>query len=555
METHKKTSRRPELVFGMVGPAGTRLDDLAIELKGALAAFGYVTEDVRLSALLPNFTGFKAQTDPSEFGRIRHLQDMGDAFRSAMNDGAAVALAGIAAIRERRLQLTGSPDLPADAHAYLMHQLKHPAEVDLLREVYGSSFLLVGGHAPRITRIHELSRRMAAKENQPGKATLFEAKATEVIDVDQEHGGDFGQNTRDTYPRADFFANLALPSGQVEVRRFVDLLFGHPFRTPSPPEYAMYLATAVSLRSSDSARQVGAAVVSLTVNQANRVTNADVIASGINEVPRGGGGFYWDSDSPDARDQWLKRYKNEDRATNIKTSALAELIEKIREQRWLTQSVDGKPANTLADMLLPFLRGTQFRDIGEFGRPVHAEMAALIDAARRGVSVNGHSMYVTTFPCHNCAKHIIAAGLREVVYLEPYPKSRADFLHGEELSLDPEPASHPDPTKVTFYAFTGIAPRQYQQLFSMTERGSRRGLTLEAWESSRATLIPRYVLKNAAAAYVMVEREVLDRIPRETYANSGQSLHENSPPVTAKRPASSGPGDMTEEDKHGGNKI
>lgn len=517
MENSKGSSQRPELIFALVGPAGTRLDDLSKQLKVSLGTFGYTAHDLHLSDLLQNFSKFKPSSDSSEYGRIRHLQNMGDAFRTALGNGAALALAGIAEIREQRAQITGSANVPAHGHAYIVHQLKHPAEVDLLREVYGSSFVLVGGHAPRSSRIRELSRRMAAKENQPGKSLQFEGKAIEVIDVDQEHGGDFGQNTRDTYPRADFFANLAPTSGELEVHRFVDLLFGHPFRTPSPAEYAMHLASAVALRSSDSSRQVGAAVVSLTVNASTkRIINADIIASGMNEVPRGGGGFYWDNDSPDVRDQALARDKREDRAVDIKTSALAELIEKIREKQWLAASVVTSSANTLAYELLPGLRGTQFRDIGEFGRPVHAEMAALIDAARRGVSVNNHSMYVTTFPCHNCAKHIIAAGLREVVYLEPYPKSRADFLHGEELLLDPEPGQD-DLTKVVFRAFTGVAPRQYRQLFSMTERGARKGLSLSEWESHRLALAPRYVLRNAAAAYLLAEQEELQKLPLDTY--------------------------------------
>ena len=56
---------------------------------------------------------------------------------------------------------------------------------------------------------------------------------------------------------------------------------------------------------------------------------------------------------------------------------------------------------------------------------VHAEMEALLSCARSGVSPVGGTLYSTTFPCHNCAKHIVAAGLRRVVYVEPYPKSRA----------------------------------------------------------------------------------------------------------------------------------
>jgi deoxycytidylate deaminase len=35
-----------------------------------------------------------------------------------------------------------------------------------------------------------------------------------------------------------------------------------------------------------------------------------------------------------------------------------------------------------------------------------------------------------SFPCHMCARHIIATGLREVVYIEPYPKSVAKAWRG-----------------------------------------------------------------------------------------------------------------------------
>lgn len=510
-------SRRPELIFALVGPAGTRLTALSEALKSSLSRFGYKSEDIHLSRLLENYTEWAPQSDTSEYGRIRHLQTMGDGFRAALKDGAALGRAAIAAIRQKRLESTGNAAVPADSRAYILRQLKNPAEVDLLRDVYGSSFYLVAGHAPRASRIRELSRQMAAKEDQPGREAEFEGKAIEVIDVDQEQGGELGQNTRATYPRADYFANLAPPSIESDVHRFLDLLFGHPFHTPSPEEYAMYSASTVSLRSSDSSRQVGAVIVSLTLHAAtNIVINADIIASGMNEVPRGGGGFYWDRDSPDSRDQWLQRYKREDRATAIKISALTELVEKIRKKEWLSDSVKGTKMNDLARSLLSDLKGSQFMNIGEFGRQVHAEMAALIDAARRGVAVNGHTMYVTTFPCHNCAKHVVAAGIRRVIYLEPYPKSRADFLHGEELVLESEDDKD-DPSKVVFRSFTGIAPRQYRQLFSMSERGSKKGLVLADWEAARLSLVPRYVVRNASDAYLTAEREELGKLSPAIY--------------------------------------
>ncbi len=217
-----ETSHRPELVFALVGAAGTRLADLSQELKAALANFGYHSVDIRLSGLLCNFVDWTNQIGTGEFDRIRHLQDVGNALRSRLVDGAALARAGIADIREKRAASSGSPDSPASAHAYILHQLKHPDEVDLLRQVYGSSFLLIAGHAPRAERVRHLSHLMARKEDQPGQVPRFEGKAIEVIDIDEKQDNDLWQNTRDTYPKADFFANLGLAAGEKEIRRFVD---------------------------------------------------------------------------------------------------------------------------------------------------------------------------------------------------------------------------------------------------------------------------------------------------------------------------------------------
>lgn len=56
---------------------------------------------------------------------------------------------------------------------------------------------------------------------------------------------------------------------------------------------------------------------------------------------------------------------------------------------------------------------------------VHAEQNAIADAARRGVGLDGATIYVTHFPCINCAKILAAAGVREIVYHFDY--------HNDEL--------------------------------------------------------------------------------------------------------------------------
>ena len=51
---------------------------------------------------------------------------------------------------------------------------------------------------------------------------------------------------------------------------------------------------------------------------------------------------------------------------------------------------------------------------------VHAEANALMFAAKNGIPTEGCSIYVTLSPCIECAKMIIQAGIKEVMYHENY---------------------------------------------------------------------------------------------------------------------------------------
>lgn len=130
-------------------------------------------------------------------------------------------------------------------------------------------------------------------------------------------------------------------------------------------------------------------------------------------------------------------------------------------------------AKMLEDKSADGISESRLMDLLEFGRDIHAEMSAITDAARKGVSVEGGTLYCTTFPCHMCAKHIVAAGIKRVVYIEPYPKSYAEELHSDAIELD----APKDCGKVNFARFTGISPYRYRDLF---EKGKRKFATGEA---------------------------------------------------------------------------
>ena len=51
---------------------------------------------------------------------------------------------------------------------------------------------------------------------------------------------------------------------------------------------------------------------------------------------------------------------------------------------------------------------------------VHAEQNAISDAAKRGVSVNNATAYITHYPCINCAKILAASGIKKIVYHSDY---------------------------------------------------------------------------------------------------------------------------------------
>lgn len=59
---------------------------------------------------------------------------------------------------------------------------------------------------------------------------------------------------------------------------------------------------------------------------------------------------------------------------------------------------------------------------------VHAEANAILSAVRTGVKVDGGTIYCTHYPCEGCAKLIINAGIKHVVYSELYHSELTHYL-------------------------------------------------------------------------------------------------------------------------------
>ena len=128
-------------------------------------------------------------------------------------------------------------------------------------------------------------------------------------------------------------------------------------------------------------------------------------------------------------------------------------------------------------------------DALEYGRVVHAELAAICDAARLGRSIDQAILYCTTFPCHVCAKHIVAAGIDRVVFLEPYPKSLVAALHLDSIQIEGgDRGNYQAFNAVKFEHFFGVTPRRYREVFERTKRKDQDGNFLPYKEGTPDTI-------------------------------------------------------------------
>jgi cytidine deaminase len=468
----KVVTEGPELVFALVGAVGTQLDLVSKALTKHLKSVGYKTKIITIIDLVTKYEGFERVSETDKATAAARKMDQGDQIRERVGRADAMAVAAVAEIQAARLGVMKDPTRPRPRQAYVLHSLKRPEEVATLRKIYGNSFYLIAGYAPEDERLDSLSKKIG-DSRASGEAPLADAQL--LMDRDRrDRQKPFGQNVSDTFPLADVFVNTAQNHNpSADILRFVELLFGRPFLTPTKDEYGMYYASGSALRSADLARQVGAAILS---------DDGQILAVGTNDVPRAGGGLYWTGDPKDQRDYV---YESRDLSNELRRQILVDALGELDKAELLAASYRTKRQEFI-EKAVQAVRNARIMHITEYARAVHAEMAAITDAARRGISIARGTVYTTTFPCHNCAKHIVAAGIQRVVYIEPYPKSLVRRFYRDSILVDS--ARQASNEHVEFTAFVGVAPARYKDLFSMRLRKQDDGVVVEDSAGARPVL-------------------------------------------------------------------
>lgn len=493
-------NRPIELLFGLVGPAGVDQTQVCAGLKRQLAAMNYEAHEVSLSEIIEGYDG-GPPNHQDEFQRISRLMDIGDDIRRRALEANIVGLLGIIRIRALRKEITGNASEPSKnrAIAYIVRSFKRPEEVDLFRDVYGKAFTLISIFASRAHRIEYLKRKLETRKDTDTQSvrTPEELALHLMIRDYNEEGEDFGQRVGDTFPLADYFVvGEHRPDLDLQLQRLVRLTFGDPYISPSVDEQAMFFAQAAALRSLDLSRQVGSSIVT---------NDGAVLSTGCNEVPRAGGGLYWADDRPCNRDF----ERGEDANVRVKKDLVVDALKRLENGKLLRNLTEGESIEKLATSLLfqapAVLADSKLFDVIEFGRAVHAEMAAITSAARLGTSLQGARLFCTTFPCHICARHIVAAGIKEVVFIEPYEKSRVAELYQDSIVVEPaERAS----TRVVFRSFYGVAPRRYLDFFQPVIKRKQKDGRVRAEEDYART--PR--IRRITFTYTSVEEAVIKEL-------------------------------------------
>lgn len=405
---------RDALAIGLTGAFGSGCSTAAQALE-AQRDFHVV----RLSEIVRQEL---ARTEPRVVEPSRQkLQAVGDRMRE--HDGEDVLV----------LRAMRALDAAGQTHSRLVFDgLRNPAEVHALEERFGSRFALLGVLSDAPTRWERVYRTY---EN----AGLGQSDFLEDDERDRGEAVDYGQQVGRCVDMADaIVVNSAITAEQYrdKVLAMCDLLTRATFRAPTADEIHMDIAFTSSHQSRCLKRHVGAVVINAAGVQ---------VSSGFNENP---------PPTRPCRDEPKYNYLcYRDIVRNERFAYLASKRVPCPTCGRELQIAPGPPwrcSACLREGVTTDLESVFFPDRAmSWCTAIHAEERALRTA---GEQARGATLYTTTFPCFQCADHIIMAGVREVVFVEAYP--------------DPFSAGRLDLGSVTVRQFEGVLAPAFGRVFT-----------------------------------------------------------------------------------------
>lgn len=473
----------PDIVIGVVSFVGIDTKPVISSLEQNFERMGYRPIHIKISAAFNEIAHRMKSTmldnvPPGQ--RTESYIKFGNEMRKEFGNDFWVRYAVYGIIRKR-----DSSEQITKGTVYIIDQLKTKDELRLLESIYGKAFFQLSIYSSRDRRVDYIARSKARATNRRN-GNDYRNEAEALVNQDYNEKLSYGQNVGKLLQLADVIINADDTEEhpiEKQISRFVELLFGSNKYSPNHMEYGMYLAHSAALRSLDLSRQVGAAIFHCT---------GEVATLGCNEVPKAGGGTYWAEEKYDAREYRKGSDSNDER----KKELLKELEAILRadcspKKRKILEKILKNKEKALND--------SQFMDALEYGRIVHAEMNAITDAARLGISLQDATLYCTTFPCHMCSKLIIASGIKRVLFLEPYPKSLTSDMHPDSVRIEGTPREqYQNYPGIYFSHFYGITASRFTELFQRDKRKDTDNKFQEYKEGTKKPIFAPYQVDGVA---------------------------------------------------------
>lgn len=482
-----------ELIVALIGPVASGVSTAAGILKKKLESdYGYdVPEVIKVSDFIRQNVGLVGMSlsDMPLADRITSYQDAGNRLREKFGHEilAKLAIRRISNVRHGdgfakvKADDGEEKDVPVPVRrVIIIDSIKHPEEIDQLREIYGNIFWVIGVSAADSVR----EKRLTAVGVDP-------AQVSAILRRDMGEKAEFGQKVRKAFANADFFIRNDTENRDninSSLDRFLEVLFGTSIRNPTSEESSMFHAATAASKSACMSRQVGAALMGEA---------GELISVGWNDVPKFGGGLYGDDMEDGSPDNRCYRWRdntchNDFEKALIEDRIVEGLKNEIRKKAAsapLIKGVKQVPVQLTDDEIRSAIESSGISSLIEFSRAIHAEMAAILAVARdKRHSLRNSTMVVTTYPCHNCARHIVAAGIKAVIYIEPYEKSLAIKLHPDSISEDER-----DKNKVHFKQFQGFSPRHILDLFATKRDRKSKGRLIEVEKKDASPIYRRHL--------------------------------------------------------------
>lgn len=460
---------KKEVVIGLVSPMGCNKDLFLSTIKKNFEKRDYLVKTITVTDLL-----YKSEKKyPDSFSIFCKMQ---------LCSGLRLNYRGfIAALIINEIKHIRSNETNNDNIVYIVDQLKNEAEYEILNHVYGVNYLQVSLFSNYYERDKNIKKKLSSDNIS---LENFEAPNSEVFndlfldkichesidiskiksklsnndyplikqyrdqilndcshmliekdnkDIDVTHK-DSGQQIAALFHKSHYFINVDSPKSILvaEVEKFTDQFFGSYKEYPTQDEFGMSIAYQASFRSNfPGDRHIGASIIA---------ENGEVISLGSIRAPSS-------SSNP--------TLSHQDSITEGYTYYYN------RIEKWKAELEEADCNIKSKEDIRSFLK-----DSIDFHPCTHAEIAAIIDAAKLGTSVKNATLYTTTFPCHLCAKDIVTAGIKKVVFLEAYPKSKSKELYPSVIDLHSQRRIEIIP----FENYMGVAPNRYHYVYSLKNK-------------------------------------------------------------------------------------